>query len=205
MLLTRLPLGIATSFDLHVLGTPPALILSQDQTLHKNSYGALKVALKIHNAISGPGVSRSACTLRCVASGNCTFSRFSKDIADYDLVLEVGDPQTYALLHCSVFKERTPEAKISERGSFRPRYGDQAPGVTTAIISPWTRCVKREAKVFFAAQTEVAGTSCERRRRFRMELAPPLSLSCGGRYPIRTLRAGDWFHPGPGIFASAGG
>ena len=36
MLLTRLPLGIATPFDLHVLGTPPALILSQDQTLHKN-------------------------------------------------------------------------------------------------------------------------------------------------------------------------
>jgi hypothetical protein len=35
VLLTRLPLGIATSFDLHVLGTPPALILSQDQTLHK--------------------------------------------------------------------------------------------------------------------------------------------------------------------------
>ena len=37
MLLTRLPLGIATPFDLHVLGTPPALVLSQDQTLHKNS------------------------------------------------------------------------------------------------------------------------------------------------------------------------
>ena len=35
MLLTRLPLGIATPLDLHVLGTPPALILSQDQTLHK--------------------------------------------------------------------------------------------------------------------------------------------------------------------------
>jgi hypothetical protein len=40
VLLTRLPLGIATSFDLHVLGTPPALVLSQDQTLHKNIYGA---------------------------------------------------------------------------------------------------------------------------------------------------------------------
>jgi hypothetical protein len=39
VLLTRLPLGIATSFDLHVLGTPPALVLSQDQTLHKNFYG----------------------------------------------------------------------------------------------------------------------------------------------------------------------
>ena len=46
MLLTRLPLGIATSFDLHVLGTPPALVLSQDQTLHKKLYGALKMALK---------------------------------------------------------------------------------------------------------------------------------------------------------------
>jgi hypothetical protein len=41
VLLTRLPLGIATSFDLHVLGTPPALVLSQDQTLHKKFYGAL--------------------------------------------------------------------------------------------------------------------------------------------------------------------
>ena len=35
MLLTRSPLSIATSFDLHVLGMPPALILSQDQTLNK--------------------------------------------------------------------------------------------------------------------------------------------------------------------------
>ena len=47
MLLTRLPLSIATSFDLHVLGTPPALVLSQDQTLHKKSYGALIMAPKI--------------------------------------------------------------------------------------------------------------------------------------------------------------
>ena len=39
MLLTRSPLGphpkARTSFDLHVLGTPPAFILSQDQTLRK--------------------------------------------------------------------------------------------------------------------------------------------------------------------------
>ena len=35
MLLTRPPLGIATSFDLHVLSTPPAFVLSQDQTLRK--------------------------------------------------------------------------------------------------------------------------------------------------------------------------
>ena len=37
MLLTRLPLSIATSFDLHVLGVPPAYILSHDQTLKFNN------------------------------------------------------------------------------------------------------------------------------------------------------------------------
>ena len=65
MLLTRLPLGIATPFDLHVLGTPPALVLSQDQTLHNNTYGALIVALKIRIAISGPiAKNRPASTCR---------------------------------------------------------------------------------------------------------------------------------------------
>ena len=29
---------LALPLDLHVLGTPPALILSQDQTLHKKNY-----------------------------------------------------------------------------------------------------------------------------------------------------------------------
>jgi hypothetical protein len=41
VLLTRLPLNRepkpSVAFDLHVLGTPPALILSQDQTLKLNS------------------------------------------------------------------------------------------------------------------------------------------------------------------------
>ena len=40
MLLTRAPLYLplrAFAFDLHVLGTPPALILSQDQTLMLNA------------------------------------------------------------------------------------------------------------------------------------------------------------------------
>jgi hypothetical protein len=49
----------------------------------------------------------------------------SKDIALIDLVLEVGDPQTYALLHCSVFKERTQaglggsHADLNDRGCAR--------------------------------------------------------------------------------------
>ena len=35
MLRTRSPLSLARPFDLHVLGTPPAFILSQDQTLRQ--------------------------------------------------------------------------------------------------------------------------------------------------------------------------
>src|SRR5579872_1802470 len=42
------------------------------------------------------------------------------------LSYDVGDPQTYALLHCSVFKERTRGVSVTRCGSyFRPR---QAPG-----------------------------------------------------------------------------
>ena len=37
MLLTRAPLSPKTSFDLHVLGLPPAFVLSQDQTLKLTS------------------------------------------------------------------------------------------------------------------------------------------------------------------------
>src|SRR5260221_10837501 len=35
VLRTRSPLSLARPFDLHVLGTPPAFILSQDQTLRQ--------------------------------------------------------------------------------------------------------------------------------------------------------------------------
>ncbi len=77
MLLTRLPLGIATPFDLHVLGTPPALVLSQDQTLH--------------NKIMEPFDDGSQ-TLRFV-----TKSRDQKWPETHRLL---------RLLHCSVFKER---------------------------------------------------------------------------------------------------
>ena len=48
-LLTRSPLGIHpktyTPFDLHVLGTPPAFVLSQDQTLEFNYSTVLKLSL----------------------------------------------------------------------------------------------------------------------------------------------------------------
>ena len=42
-LLTSPPLSIAASFDLHVLSTPPAFVLSQDQTLSFNPVISLPV------------------------------------------------------------------------------------------------------------------------------------------------------------------
>ena len=50
MLLTRLPLRIATAFDLHVLGLPPAFVLSQDQTLKLNE--TLSLASHIFRRLS---------------------------------------------------------------------------------------------------------------------------------------------------------
>ena len=38
VLLTRLPLPITGAFDLHVLGLPPAFVLSQDQTLRLKEF-----------------------------------------------------------------------------------------------------------------------------------------------------------------------
>ena len=54
MLLTRTPLysSLRTfSFDLHVLGTPPALILSQDQTLNLNLAG-IETPCGVHDTVS---------------------------------------------------------------------------------------------------------------------------------------------------------
>ena len=53
MLLTRLPLDLKEasflllSFDLHVLSTPPAFVLSQDQTLHDRSFVWLDLFLAL--------------------------------------------------------------------------------------------------------------------------------------------------------------
>ena len=44
VLLTRSPLKLKLSYDLHVLGVPPAFILSQDQTLHGSFNDSLRIA-----------------------------------------------------------------------------------------------------------------------------------------------------------------
>ena len=59
MLLTRLPLDLKEasflllSFDLHVLSTPPAFVLSQDQTLHDRSFIWLDYFLPCSNSLLG--------------------------------------------------------------------------------------------------------------------------------------------------------
>jgi hypothetical protein len=55
VLLTRSPLSsflLANSrgpFDLHVLGTPPAFVLSQDQTLHEKPFGPQEGPIQTEN------------------------------------------------------------------------------------------------------------------------------------------------------------
>ena len=59
MLLTRLPLDLKEasflllSFDLHVLSTPPAFVLSQDQTLHDRLFVWLDYFLPIYSLNCG--------------------------------------------------------------------------------------------------------------------------------------------------------
>ena len=59
MLLTRLPLDLKEasflllSFDLHVLSTPPAFVLSQDQTLHDRLFVWLDYFLPCSNLLLG--------------------------------------------------------------------------------------------------------------------------------------------------------
>ena len=62
MLLTRPPLPRVAerAFDLHVLGTPPAFILSQDQTRHS--------LLRVHSVEYTLDVERSRQTLRLAVS-----------------------------------------------------------------------------------------------------------------------------------------
>ena len=46
--------ALAFPFDLHVLSTPPAFILSQDQTLHKNTHKREHQSVKDYRAVKSP-------------------------------------------------------------------------------------------------------------------------------------------------------
>jgi hypothetical protein len=55
---------------LHVLGTPPALILSQDQTLMLNSSLRYEIRLKPGTTYEGNSLTRGRLALRCSIRGH---------------------------------------------------------------------------------------------------------------------------------------
>ena len=114
MLLTRLPLDLKEasflllSFDLHVLSTPPAFVLSQDQTLHE-----------IWKADIGSRFSFGP-----------IYCYISKEIADCYMFIVIDvrcfristsgfTSWLHDVLHCLVFKEhpRFPPARCAFRES----------------------------------------------------------------------------------------
>ena len=105
------------------------------------------MALKFAFAISG---STAKDDPRPKAPAELYVLAILKRPCQFDLVLEVGDPQTYALLHCSVFKERTQSQPEHSHADLNDRVLRPAARVTTAIISPGPRRVKESFKVFFA-------------------------------------------------------
>ena len=73
MLLSRLPLRIATALDLHVLGLPPAFALSQDQTLKLDEI--LKLTGRALLAQSFHVLTRST---HCSFEQRCTFENVDR-------------------------------------------------------------------------------------------------------------------------------
>ena len=124
-------------FDLHVLGTPPALILSQDQTLHNTHYGAfwgsndsLTKLILNHFKIDEHSPEGKLTSQFFVTKSHLqtpvepviwqVFHRFLKIYQPYHWrhlhAFNFGwdlSPQTCALLYCSVFKDRTADFHVT--------------------------------------------------------------------------------------------
>ena len=157
MLLTRLPLGIATSFDLHVLGTPPALVLSQDQTLHKKFYGVMMyMALKFRCAFSDAIADCIAIILanndsRIVRSRDC-----SKTLPVNDLVLRGRRPTDLFAAVLFSFQGANLVAGSHIHASFRSCFSRGAQGQPGYIIAARYPCQARKSTIF-ARPGNVAG------------------------------------------------
>ena len=73
MLLTRAPLIPKNAFDLHVLGLPPAFVLSQDQTLMLNERS--NQTLSSHPAANSRKCENSLQTTKIVRKKQCHFHK----------------------------------------------------------------------------------------------------------------------------------
>ena len=116
--------------DLHVLSTPPAFVLSQDQTLMFNPPQA-----RFLSASGSPKPSASHPLARCLLSQNLTVLRAS--------IFPLSMENTRSLfLLCIVFKVRSPPSLASPLRELSPPFGTRSFQAAVAIISNLNPCVK---------------------------------------------------------------
>ena len=141
MLLTRSPLGPKTSFDLHVLSTPPAFVLSQDQTLHRD----LGLAgphkgndFRLRSVEEPPPSSLSSLATRHWIH---TLSMCVTQCIDLVNAPNLSDKSERSRAPALAFVTTIPFSKSDDRVSGGTRGGNPAPGQHT---SPWGRCPCQE-------------------------------------------------------------
>ena len=141
-LLTRPPLGknpkALTSFDLHVLSTPPAFVLSQDQTLVFNP-------LVLRSCSLVPAPTRQRVRFPSVALTQDRFNSFSESTVFFVL------PCTLALPAPSLDRSRAPARAPSALPSLISLYRFQGPcsplpkPLPPALPDPQRRSRKRDS------------------------------------------------------------
>ena len=106
VLLTRSPLEYfpkeAFPFDLHVLGTPPAFVLSQDQTLHRSASRPRGRSASCERSVGGVGTPTTFRSASC-PDGLATSTRGQEDAANR---VSRSRETHWLLAHCSVLKVR---------------------------------------------------------------------------------------------------
>ena len=145
-----------------MLGTPPALILSQDQTLQKclasllteitelfglefADQAKVQLALSLHRSLEND--ESFICYRSQTRSTNRTRATDKSSMLDhteytYPIPYEHTGLQTYALLYCSVFKEHDLASSVTLGRIFRPHRRQRRVRVNSEIVSPGASRVK---------------------------------------------------------------
>ena len=117
VLLTRPPLPRSPkgpqALDLHVLGTPPAFVLSQDQTLSDRGVVILRIRAGAQRSIERPTKASDARS-GSTAPASRTASRLPRCMRISALALRVSQRHRFAWLFytCLVFKDPSPKTRV---------------------------------------------------------------------------------------------